>query len=332
MRKIYLVFASLFICVSMFATTKNGELGNNFTWQFEGGTLTISGQGEMADFDTYTCPWSKQNTSAPLKNEDIKKMVISEGVTSIGKYMCYDCGSLTEVQLPNSLTALGEQCFERCTSLTSIQLPDAVEKIGDGAFSDCTSLSNVKFSKQLKTIGDKAFASDDNDMALTSVNLSETQLETIGSGTFSFNVNLEIVHLPKTFKGFYSINFMGSKIFGESAFQGCSNIKKVICDAPTAPETDPEASYNFPFGSSKLDAELIVPAGSESSYQAAGWTEHFKTITTTGIQSVTRNTAYQFFDVYTLSGAKYMNHKTAKEISTLPKGLYIVNGHKFLVR
>ena len=58
----------------------SGTCGEDMTWKIEGSTLIISGTGRMNDyyFDVYA-PWNSYNAQ-------IKKVVIGEGVTYIGKY------------------------------------------------------------------------------------------------------------------------------------------------------------------------------------------------------------------------------------------------------
>lgn len=336
MKKFYLVMAALLVSVSMFADKISGSLGDDFTWEFENGTLTIKGSGDMPEVNTYTSAWHKGdngNNVGKMATSDIKKVVVEEGVTSLGKYAFYGLGELTEVKLPSTLTVIGEDAFQDCKKLTSIVLPDAVEEIQTQAFYRCVKLATVTFSKNLKTIGTNAFSSDGDNMALTSIDLSKTQVETICGGAFGLNTELKTVHLPKTLLGFYGMDFTGTKQYGEGAFQGCSNIEKVIIDATNVPETDPYAAdaYDFPFGDAK-NAQLVVPKGSEDAYKKAGWDKYFKSMTTTGIRNLAKNTAMQAVDVYTLAGTKRLSHATVEEINALPKGVYIANGKKVLVK
>ena len=61
---------------------------DNLTWTLTAdGTLTISGEGAMKDYN------SDDNPSPVYNNSDDKKIVIEDGVTSIGAYAFYDCSS-----------------------------------------------------------------------------------------------------------------------------------------------------------------------------------------------------------------------------------------------
>ena len=109
------------------------------TWTLsDDGTLTISGT-DMPDYyfeklpEKYdpdydsNIPWYSQRNK-------IKKIVIEEGVTNIGKLAFYNCSSLTSITIPESVTSIGQQGFEECSSLALITIPESVTSIGSSAF------------------------------------------------------------------------------------------------------------------------------------------------------------------------------------------------------
>lgn len=63
----------------------SGACGENLTWTVEDGTITITGTGAMKDYDGYA------NLSPFRDLTDITKVVISEGVTSIGSQAFSGC-------------------------------------------------------------------------------------------------------------------------------------------------------------------------------------------------------------------------------------------------
>ena len=86
---------------------------DNLTWTLTAdGTLTISGEGAMKDYN------SDDNPSPVYNNSDVKKIVIEDGVTSIGAYAFYDCSSLTSITIPKSVTSIGSGVFDKCNNLT----------------------------------------------------------------------------------------------------------------------------------------------------------------------------------------------------------------------
>jgi len=76
-------------------------------------------------------------------NKMIKRIVIPEGYTSIGKWAFENCKGLTEVKLPESFAYIKEKAFDGCTGLTEINLPKNLTFIKDNAFRACTGLTKI---------------------------------------------------------------------------------------------------------------------------------------------------------------------------------------------
>ena len=132
------------------STNTGGE--SSVTWAYDSvtTTLTISGSGAMADYKGDDMPW-KNNKSA------IKKVVIENGVTTIGEFAFYYCGFLTSVTIPKSVTSIGASAFEECSKLNSVEIPEGVITIGEKAFYSCSYLSYVKIPESVTSIGTAAF-------------------------------------------------------------------------------------------------------------------------------------------------------------------------------
>ncbi|MBR5536670.1 MAG: leucine-rich repeat domain-containing protein, partial [Clostridia bacterium] len=131
-------------------------VSGNITWKVDyvngGGVLTITGTGAMENYTTDTVPWK-----AYLSN--IKTIVISEGITSIGEYAFRNCTALTDVTLPESITAIGANAFYGCNKLNKITMGSKIKTIGDYAFSSCSSLTALTVPDSVTTIGTHAFSS-----------------------------------------------------------------------------------------------------------------------------------------------------------------------------
>ena len=92
----------------------NRKCGDDLTWTLdEDGVLTISGTGDMWDYQWNSQPW------ADCKN-NIRTVTVASGVTGIGNYAFCDCSGLTEVTLPESLREIRNSAFENCTALTDV--------------------------------------------------------------------------------------------------------------------------------------------------------------------------------------------------------------------
>lgn len=121
--------------------------GTDVEWmisQYEDGvltdwTLTISGEGEMPDFEGTgdpVCPWENEK-------QKIKKVIIEKGVTNIGKNAFRGCSELAEVHISKTVKKIGDAAFRDCTALTQIDIPDSVNSVGSFAFIGCTRLTEV---------------------------------------------------------------------------------------------------------------------------------------------------------------------------------------------
>lgn len=133
----------------------SGKCGKNVSYSIsDDGVLTISGTGAMNNFtyerDISDCPWHGVRYA-------LKKIVVKEGVTSIGSYAFSFDLSVTDVTLPSSLKTIGNDAFLGCHGLTSVVIPEGVTSIGAYAFWRCTSLQTITVPASATKFGDHAF-------------------------------------------------------------------------------------------------------------------------------------------------------------------------------
>lgn len=172
--------------------------GENLTWEIQEGTLFVYGTGEMYDWSNLKAtPWE---TCAHL----FHKVVIDEGVSSIGNCAFRRCGGLVDIEMPESLTRIGYSAFESCGSLEGIEIPKSVAEIGSYAFGRCSSMESILLPDGLRALGDGAFSRCGN---LKSIDLPEG-LTGIGEYTFYECSSLENLVLPG------EITRIGKKAFG----------------------------------------------------------------------------------------------------------------------
>lgn len=79
---------------------------------------------------------------------NFEKVIISNGVESIGDFAFASCSKLSEIDIPDSITTIGKWAFALCSSLSKITIPDSVTSIGEGAFINCTSLKTIYINKE----------------------------------------------------------------------------------------------------------------------------------------------------------------------------------------
>ena len=95
----------------------SGTCGSNVTWAVDGGTLTVTGEGDMAEFtDLNPAPWT-------AFREDITWLEVGEGVTSVSAY-----------------------AFRGMTKLATLTLPLSMERIEEGALAECAALADVYYA------------------------------------------------------------------------------------------------------------------------------------------------------------------------------------------
>ncbi|HCV46586.1 MAG TPA: hypothetical protein DGF25_01150, partial [Catenibacterium sp.] len=71
---------------------------SNMNWNLNGnGVLTITGTGKMPDYGSSDQPWYKYK-------EDIKRVIVSEGITSVGNYAFYQYYNISKVTIPGTVT------------------------------------------------------------------------------------------------------------------------------------------------------------------------------------------------------------------------------------
>nr|MCR5073795.1 leucine-rich repeat protein [Clostridiales bacterium] len=214
------------------SASASGECGIGATWELDEGTLIISGNSYMYDYDySYVIgefsPWYSDS-------DEIKRVVI-KNILNIGNYAFSNCKNLTEVEIWSSVLSIGDHAFEGCLSLESVTIPDSVLSIGDYAFQGCESLGLVTMSDGLTSIGDSAFSDCSN---LTSITIPGS-VTSIGSYAFQNCSNLTSMTIPDSvlsigdyaFKACWyleSVDFgSGVQSIGDHAFYNCSSLESV---------------------------------------------------------------------------------------------------------
>lgn len=270
MKKI-LLFSILiiFVVASLvsFSSAKeiSGNCGTqlNYTLDTEG-TLTVSGSGNMTEWGSYTSvPWNSEHYK-------IKRIVISDGVTSIGNYAFLNCIYATSVSIPKSVTDIGHSAFYNCNALTSVSLPPSLTRIGNWAFAGCGSLTNITIPASVMKIGYCAFFGCDSLMRITvnnsnnyyssdtrgalftkdkktliqypagNINTSyyiSQSVTKIESYAFSGNKSLSIITIPDTITSVSQKSFYNTAYYSNTANRdenGVLYIGKHLIDAPSS--------------------------------------------------------------------------------------------------
>ena len=215
-------------------------------------TLTITGNGPMANYDRYIT--SSNNSYAPWyeKIQNITQLIVEGGVTTLGDNILYysysdsnndfhsfhpnlrevklpeglscigasafcDSPELTEVKIPSTVTKIKQSAFSGCTGLTKIELPPQLEEVGYSSFYGCSGLTEITIPSSVKTIRSGAFEKCYN---LESVTLSEGIRE-IGTEAFK-STNLKSLNIPKSVKK-----------LGHDIVYNCEHLPYITIEAPS---------------------------------------------------------------------------------------------------
>ena len=170
----------------------------------------------------------------------VKKLIISNGVTSIGSYAFRGCYGLEHVVIPNSVTSIENWAFGYCRSLKEVTIPNSVTSIEQYAFEECTSLQEVTIQNGVTSIEQYAF---EDCSSLKEVTIPNS-VTSIGNGAFRYCRSLQEVTIPN------SVTSIGTYVFS-----GCSSLKEV-----TIPYTVTSIG-NGAFSSCSSLQEITIPSG-----------------------------------------------------------------------
>lgn len=204
MKKLLSIILSIAVLLTMVSTVSFSAFAaasgtdGGLAWSLsDDGVLTVSrGSGNRGGDHTVSKKWyeTSYTYSSPYHayKNDIRKIVIENGVEAIGENAFYDLSNVTSVSMADSVNTIGYHAFAKCTSLQGIALPANCTWYWAWIFEDCTALKWA------------ILPTKSNDGLVT-------------SGTFKNCSSLETV-------------FIGSKHtgLGDEAFNGCTSLKTII--------------------------------------------------------------------------------------------------------
>ena len=215
MRKTLLLLLFALFSFSAIHAERSWEINGIKCNLSDDGTFTISGTGNMPNYNSSaSSPWL-------IDSEKIKKVVIEDGVTSIGNCFFYWCTSLTSITIPNSVMSIGNYAFYKCKSLTSITIPNSVTSIGDYAFA-YSGLTSITIPNSVASIGNRAF---ENCPDLTSITVEK------GNTKYDSRDNCNAIietNTNKLIAGCKNTTIPNSVTsIGERAFEFCSSLTSI---------------------------------------------------------------------------------------------------------
>lgn len=223
-------------CGSDSTWVEDGEGDSDISWTLDDqGILTISGTGEMSG--TFR---GKTGCTSPWYDfrENVKYIVVEEGVTLISDLAFYECSNALVASLPTSVYGIGLGAFTKCESLEKLVISEGTRSIGGDAFFRCKNLSTISLPDSVEYVGQNAFArtgyAEDSqnwedgilylgsfvlasDESLSGSHRIKEGTTFISAGAFWERTNLTEIILPDSLK-----------VIDEYAFTYCTGLKSII--------------------------------------------------------------------------------------------------------
>ena len=183
-----------------------GQCGENIYYVlYDNGKLLLRGTGATYDY-----------TSHDDQNDQIKEIVLSNGITGLGDRLFYHCANAKTVSLPATLTSIGNSAFAQedavsnyTAGLTSVTIPQAVTAIQSFAFQH-TAIAEVTVPANVKTWGKYVFSD------CTKLKTARVACSSIGAFAFTRCTALSNLTISAN-----------CKTFGENMLTYCESLKTI---------------------------------------------------------------------------------------------------------
>ena len=157
--------------------------------------ITLPFVGEKADGTGathlgYIFGIDKYNSTERIPTS-LKTVVLSQSCSVIPTNAFYNCTTIENFVLPDTLVRINSQAFYNC-GFTNFVVPEKVETIGNGAFNKCSLLTAITLSDSLRTIGNSAFS----ECKVLKEIVVPDGVESIGYSAFYFCNQLQSVTIP----------------------------------------------------------------------------------------------------------------------------------------
>lgn len=193
MKKLISVFlCSILLFLSSYtfnikAVSETNSCGENLVYTYDENdkVITISGEGKMFNWYNYQAPFYK-------RAREVRRVIIENGVTTIGKNAFYRCDNLEEVEIPSTVTEICESAFEGCEKIETLRMPN-VEVIREKAFLNCHNLKEI-IIPSVRYISEAAFKQSSKLQKITISNA----LNYVGEDALNNNLEKEITYVEDT--------------------------------------------------------------------------------------------------------------------------------------
>jgi len=250
------------ICVVNWDTDKDGELSYN-----EAKAVTTIGSKFYASkiilFEElqYFTGLTKLDYEAFSECYSLTRIVLPNGLETIGSGAFFDCCNLAAISFPESVVSIGSEAFYGCSTLTSVTVPATVESVGDGVFAACGNLESFggeyasEDGRCLIMNGTlKAFAPKD----ITEYTIPEG-VKTVAEEAFCEIAGLTAITIPSTVES-----------IADHAIMDCEALRSIRFTGENPPTL---ASASFPIWD---DSVIYVPEQAVQAYMDSDWPDYYK--------------------------------------------------------
>ena len=193
-----------------------GQCGENIYYVlYDNGKLLLRGTGATYDYTSHDSVFDQ--------NDQIKEIVLSNGITSLGDRLFYHCANAKTVSLPATLTSIGNAAFAQedavsnyTAGLTSVTIPQTVTAIQSYSFYH-TAITEVTVPANVKTWGKYVFSD------CTKLKIARIACDSIGSFAFTRCTALSNLTI--------SVN---CKTFGQNMLTYCESLKAITYEGTIA--------------------------------------------------------------------------------------------------
>lgn len=286
------------------AAAAEGSCGNDLSWSYDSGRLVITGSGAMTNYtEDNMAPWYDLR-------EEITRIELPEGLTTVGDLAFYGCTAVESLQIPNSVTKIGDFAFSHCTGLTFLSLSQNLSVIGRSAFESCESLTSVRLPNTLTTIGFHGFY---RCASLTGISVPAS-VTSLGGAAFAYcasmvqaQVYATIERIPQwLFYGCYNLVAvtLGECITGVDTygFRLCDSLSSVECLGPAAYSAQVKADIERDREES-VHISATPNTGSASNTLVSEGENSLVVSTTSGVQTDNAEVGSVVTETYPLDGS-----------------------------
>lgn len=144
MKRTVLVL-SLLICFSAMAEIKTYECGEQCTATLdtESGIMRVEGNGEMRgyndEYERFHLPWADDKGC-------IKKVVIDDGITNVGRNAFFHCDNIETIELSKSVQYVDSAAFDEIAGIQSVTMYDTTVWRNQDDFNNYGETPNIKIN------------------------------------------------------------------------------------------------------------------------------------------------------------------------------------------